>query len=99
MWLGWSLGAGGWGLSAELKFRSTSFSLRFLCHDIVFKNCDIVSICRRSLEAKAALYERLQRGEGLKDLDRADEEGGATGDGPTYMVDFTKKVYEVRSPF
>ncbi len=50
---------------------------------------------RRSLEAKAALYERLRRGEGLKELDKADEEGGASGEGPTYMVDFTKKVYEV----
>lgn len=50
---------------------------------------------RRSLEAKAALYERLSRGEGLKELNREEEEREGEGEAPVYMVDFTKKVYEV----
>ena len=50
---------------------------------------------RRSLEAKAALYEQLSRGEGLKELSQEEEEREGGGDAPVYMVDFTKKVYEV----
>lgn len=50
---------------------------------------------RRSLEAKAALYERLSRGEGLKELNQEEEEREGEGEAPIYMVDFTKKVHEV----
>ena len=45
---------------------------------------------RRALEAKAALYERLSRGEGLS-ADSDGEEGEGEG---RYMVDFTKKIAE-----
>lgn len=51
------------------------------------------SFFRRALEAKAALYEKLSRGEGLRELEGAEE--GEGEEGHTYMVDFTKKVYEV----
>ena len=51
---------------------------------------------RRALEAKAALYDKLSRGEGLKELNRMEDDGEMTGEeGPVYMVDFTKKVYNV----
>ena len=43
---------------------------------------------RQALEAKAALYERLCRGEGLREVE---EEGEEEGEG-RYMVDFTRKV-------
>ena len=53
-------------------------------------------LCRKALEAKAALYEKLSRGQGLRELEREEEEGGGGEEGGhTYMVDFTKKVYEV----
>ena len=45
---------------------------------------------RRALEAKAALYERLSRGEGLS-ADSDGEEGEGEG---RYMVDFTRKIAE-----
>ena len=44
---------------------------------------------RQALEAKAALYERLCRGEGLRE---AEEEGGEEEGEGRYMVDFTRKV-------
>ena len=50
--------------------------------------------CRRALEAKAALYERLSKGEGLKQL--GEDEEAELGEGQhRYMVDFTKKIVEV----
>ena len=50
---------------------------------------------RRALEAKAALYERLSRGDGLREAEEEDggEEEGEGGDS-RYMVDFTRKVWE-----
>ena len=45
---------------------------------------------RRALEAKAALYERLSKGEGLS-ADSDGEEGEGEG---RYMVDFTRKIAE-----
>ena len=41
--------------------------------------------CRAALEAKAALYDKLHHGEGLRDSD--DEEDEELG--PRYMVDFS----------
>ncbi len=45
---------------------------------------------RQALEAKAALYERLSRGEGLRELEEEEEEA----DEEKYMVDFTRKIAE-----
>lgn len=45
---------------------------------------------RRALEAKAAIYDRLSRGSGLRE---EEEDEGEEGD-PRYMVDFTKKIWE-----
>ena len=45
---------------------------------------------RRALEAKAALYERLSRGEGLS----ADSDGEEGEGEERYMVDFTRKIAE-----
>lgn len=56
--------------------------------------CQVTFFIRRALEAKAALYDRLSRGEGLKELEE-EEEGGDEEGSHRYMVDFTKKVYEV----
>ena len=50
--------------------------------------------CRKALEAKAALYDRLSRGEGLREME-AEDEGSGEGN-PLYMVDFTKKLYQVQ---
>ena len=46
---------------------------------------------RKALEAKAALYDRLCGGEGLK-MGGSDSEG-EDGEG-RYMVDFTRKIAE-----
>ena len=48
--------------------------------------------CRRALEAKAALYDRLCGGEGVRGggSDDSEEEGGEG----RYMVDFTRKIVE-----
>ena len=46
---------------------------------------------RRALEAKVALYDRLSKGEGLKEA--LEREAGEEEDNH-YMVDFTKKAYE-----
>ena len=43
---------------------------------------------RAALEAKAVLYEKLSRGEELPSSDEEDENG------PIYMVDFQRKIYE-----
>ena len=53
-------------------------------------------ICRRALEAKAAIYERLSRGDGLREEEEGEGEGGGEGEegGSRYMVDFTKKIWE-----
>ena len=45
---------------------------------------------RVALEAKAALYDKLHRGDGLVSSD--DEEDEELG--PRYMVDFQRKIYE-----
>ncbi len=45
---------------------------------------------RRALEAKAVLYEKLSRGEGLRELEEEEEEG----EEGRYMVDFTRKIAE-----
>ena len=52
--------------------------------------------CRRALEAKAAIYERLSRGGGLKDEEdeREEEEGDGEEGDPHYMVGFTRKIWE-----
>ncbi len=50
---------------------------------------------RRSLEAKAALYDRLSKGEGLRELVEEEEEAGMGEGQHRYMVDFTKKAVEV----
>ena len=47
---------------------------------------------RAALEAKAALYEKLSRGEDLPSSD--DDEGEGMENGPRYMVDFHRKTYE-----
>lgn len=48
-------------------------------------------MCRKALEAKAALYDRLCEGEGVRGggsgSEGEDEEG-------RYMVDFTRKIVE-----
>lgn len=49
------------------------------------------TLYRRALEAKAALYDRLCRGEGVK----GDSDSGEEGEGEQrYMVDFTRKIHE-----
>ena len=48
---------------------------------------------RQALEAKAALYDRLCRGEGLREEEEdseEEEEGGKKG----YLVDFTRKIVQ-----
>ena len=49
---------------------------------------------RQALEAKAALYDRLCHGEGLReeeeDSEGEEEEGGKRG----YLVDFTRKIVQ-----
>ena len=51
-------------------------------------------LSRQALEAKAALYDRLCRGEGLReeeeDSEGEEEEGGKRG----YLVDFTRKIVQ-----
>ena len=48
--------------------------------------------CRKALEAKAALYDRLCEGEGLRGRG-SDSEGEEEEEG-RYMVDFTRKIVE-----
>jgi len=50
---------------------------------------------RRALEAKSALYDRLSRGEGLKELEEEEETGMGEGQ-HKYMVDFTRKIVDVK---
>ena len=50
------------------------------------------SLYRAALEAKAKLYDKLSKGEGLLNSDNEDDEDGE--DGPKYMVDFQRKIYE-----
>ena len=51
-------------------------------------------LSRQALEAKAALYDCLCRGEGLReeeeDSEGEEEEGGKRG----YLVDFTRKIVQ-----
>jgi len=42
---------------------------------------------RQALEAKAALYDRLSKGQGLDEVDDEEETS-------RYMVDFTRKIYQ-----
>ena len=49
-------------------------------------------MCRKALEAKAVLYDRLCGGEGLKK--RGSESEGEEEEEGRYMVDFTRKIYE-----
>ena len=56
--------------------------------------CSFFFFPRQALEAKAALYDRLCRGEGLReeeeDSEEEEEEGGKKG----YLVDFTRKIVQ-----
>ena len=69
-----------------------------LISDMCLIMCEysIYVCCRRALEAKAAIYDRLSRGGGLKDEEDEGEEDEGDGDegDPRYMVDFTKKIWE-----
>ena len=51
------------------------------------------TLYRRALEAKAALYDRLCRGEGVRGDSDSGEEGEGEGE-QRYMVDFTRKIHE-----
>ncbi len=43
---------------------------------------------RKALETKAAIYDKLSKGQGLQEVE------GQDGEESRYMVDFTRKVYE-----
>ncbi len=43
---------------------------------------------RQALEAKALIYEKLSKGQGLEEVE------GQDGEESRYMVDFTRKVYD-----